>query len=109
MTIAEKKEFLKEYTKSMARVQRLNYELEKYHAASLIIEPEIEHCVSTAENIESLIYSITNNLQREIMLRRFIYGETLEEIGEALCYSPRHLQRIITKVIDRLNVEAIAQ
>ena len=109
MTISEKKEFLKEYTRSMARVQRLNFELERHHEATLIIEPEIEQCISTAESIEALIYAIPNGLQREIMLRRFIYGETLEEIGEALCYSPRHLQRIITKVIDRLNVETIAQ
>ena len=108
MTISEKKEFLKEYTRSMARVQRLNFELERHHEATLIIEPEIEQCISTAESIEALIYAIPNGLQREIMLRRFIYGETLEEIGEALCYSPRHLQRIITKAVDRLNVETIA-
>ncbi|MBQ9769754.1 MAG: sigma-70 family RNA polymerase sigma factor [Clostridia bacterium] len=109
MTISEKKEFLKEYTRSMARVQRLNFELERHHEATLIIEPEIEQCISTAESIEALIHAIPNGLQREIMLRRFIYGETLEEIGEALCYSPRHLQRIITKAVDRLNVEAITQ
>ncbi|MBQ5910821.1 MAG: helix-turn-helix domain-containing protein [Clostridia bacterium] len=37
------------------------------------------------------------------MLRKYIYGQTLERIAEELNYSPRHIQRILNAAVEEVG------
>ncbi len=108
MTIAEKKKILRMYRCNMAAVQRLKTAMETFEASAASIQKEIDRHIARAEEIEAFLYGIENIFQREILLRKFIFGETIEQIAEALCYSARHIQRIIDKAVSELKLELIA-
>lgn len=105
MTRKEVKAFLSEYRQCMAKVYRLTDEMKRLTASANCIKREIEEYKSRCELIESIINSHTDFTQREILIRRFIYGDTIEEVAEKLCYSPRHIQRLTDLAIVSLMVK----
>ncbi len=108
MTLCEKKKILGEYTESIANAQRLRGDMERYTASAASIQREIERYLSRAEDIEGIISLVEDNFQREVLLRKFIYGETLESIGQSFCYSTRQIQRILNSAVSQLKLEMIA-
>ena len=105
MTLIEKKRLLEGYTGEMARAQRMRGDLGRFKASADSIQKEIDACIHRAEKSERIISSIKDHTHREILLRKYIYGDTLEEIAEVLCYSVRHLQRIIETALSALCIE----
>ncbi len=105
MTRKEVKAFLSEYRECMAKAYRLTDEIKRLTASADCIRMEIEECKSRCELIESIINSHTDFTQREILIRRFIYGDTIEKVAEKLCYSPRHIQRLTDLAIVSLMVK----
>lgn len=99
MDLKETRKILEQYRPSMAKVGRLNLDKEIYKNCAKSIDAEISRCKQIAESIENKINEIENLVYREVLIRRYIYGETNEHIAEALCYSPRHIQRIISDAV----------
>lgn len=99
----EVKKFLEQYRPSMAKVGRLKLDKEIYKNCAKSIDAEISRCRQIAGNIENKINEIENLTYREVLIRRYIYGETNEHIAEALCYSARHIQRIMNDAVEEFK------
>lgn len=103
MSRNDTKKYLEGYRKNMARAQRLKMQMKAFTASAPSISREIEDCVRHSGIIEGFIISHNNICQREILLRKYVYGQTIEKIAEELCYSPRHIQRILNSAVDSLG------
>lgn len=103
MSKKEVKEYLKKYRLYMAKAQRLKADAEQYTASAVSIRKEMEECVSRSREIESLISTHENLMEREILIRKYIYGDTHEEIAEMLNYSARNIQRLADKAAEALG------
>lgn len=99
MTTAEIKKILEQYRPCMAKVGRLEMDKEIYKNCAKSIDEEIKVCRQIAGNIERRICEIPDFTYREVLIRRYVYGETNEMIAEALCYSARHIQRIMGEAL----------
>ena len=104
MTRQDKKRLLGEYRICMARAHRLRGDMEIYTACREGLEREVRRSLDRAAAIEAAISQIPDLLCREVMLRRYVYGDTLEVISDSLNYSTRHLQRIINSAVDNLEL-----
>ena len=96
MEIKETKKILEQYRPSMAKVERLKLDKEIYKNCAKTIDEEILRCRNIASSIKNKINEIDNLTYREVLIRRYVYGETNEHIAEQLCYSARHIQRLTT-------------
>ncbi len=105
MNRAEVKKYLEGYRNNMARAGRLKGEMENFTASAPSILNEIEECIKQSGMIEGVIISHKNICQREIMLRKYIYGQTIEKIAEELNYSPRHIQRILNDAVEAIGTK----
>lgn len=103
MTKKQVKEYLSRYRECMARVQRLRIDAEQFSASADSIKKEIEGCIIQSSDIERLIFQHCDLMEREILTRKYIYGETLELIAERLNYSVRHIQRIIDRAAEGIG------
>ncbi len=103
MTKREAKDYLEQYRICMAKAQRLRTDMAVYTATANSIKREIEDCESRSSKIEDIISSHKNFMQREVLTRKYIYGDTLEQIAEMLNYSSRHIQRIIDKAAESIG------
>lgn len=103
MTNNEVKAFLRQYRTCMAKAQRLKADMEIFTASAKSIKGEFDECINRSAKIEKLISSHKNYLEREILIRKYIYGDTTEEIAERLNYSPRHIQRIGDRAVQNFG------
>lgn len=101
----ETKKYLEGYRTNMAKAVRLKGEMEGFTASAPSIIGEIEECIKRSGMIEGVIISHKNLCQREIMLRKYIYGQTIEKIAEELNYSPRHIQRILNDAVEAIGTQ----
>ncbi len=108
MTRNDKKKLLGEYRICMARARRLQGDMEIYTACREGLEREVRLSLDRAAAIEAAISEISDLLGREVMLRRYVYGDTLEVISDSLNYSTRHLQRIINSAVDKMELDTPA-
>ena len=99
MEIKETRKILEQYRPSMAKVGRLLMDKQIYKNCAKTIDAEINTCKQIAGNIENKINQVENIIHREVLIRRYIYGETNEHIADELCYSTRHIQRIMSEAI----------
>ena len=105
MNRQEVKKYLEGYRANMAKAGRLKCEMENFKVSAPSIMGEIEECIKKSGMIEGVIISHSNLCQREIMLRKYIYGQTLEKIAEDLNYSPRHIQRILNEAVEQIGAK----
>ena len=103
MTRIEVKEYLGRYRMCMAKAQRLKIDMERFSASAPSIDRERLECVKQAREIERIISSHEDYTQREVLTRKYIFGDTLELIGEVLNFSPRHVQRIINTAAEKIG------
>lgn len=96
------KKKLSEYRKLMARVQQLNIDIQLYESSREELISEREKCLSSANFIEKAIKKESDLRKREILIRKYIYGDTLEEIAERLSFSSRHIQRLLNSAADKI-------
>lgn len=105
MTRDETKRYLEGYLINMARAQQLKRKLEVYSMSAPSIEKEIDCYVNESGRIERHISSCEDMLAREIITRKYIYGQSLEMIAEALSYSVRQIQRILNTAVEKLGAK----
>lgn len=98
----EIKGFLGSYKELMRTAGRIKVEMERFSACSASLGRELQALDCQTKAVEQVIDSVPDYTAREILIRRYIYGDTLEDIAEALCYSTRHVQRIVNKTAAEL-------
>lgn len=102
MTKEQTKKYLAGYLLNMARVQLLKRKLEVYAMSAPSIKREIDICIKNSGEIEEIVNSCNDILAREVAVRKYIYGQSLEKIAEELNYSVRQIQRIHNKAVEEL-------
>ena len=103
MTVNEMKCYLAGYVKLKMRAEKLMRDIELYPSDKKFLVPLLESVTETAEDIATKISSVENTENRELLFRKYINGETLEEIGDKLCYSARHVQRLINSAVASMS------
>lgn len=101
-TAQEMKSFLSGYKEGMRTAGRIRLEMERFSACSASLGRELEECVRRTKAVERVIDSVSDLTAREVLIRRYIYGDTLEQVADALCYSVRQIQRIVDKTLEEL-------
>lgn len=96
------KKKLSDYRKLMARVQQLNIDIQIFEGSRKELINERDKCLLLARDIECAIKKEQDLRKREILIRKYIYGDTLEEIGERLSFSSRHIQRLLNSAADKI-------
>lgn len=99
MSVNEMKSYLASYAKLKTRAEKLVRDIEIYPSDKKFLQPLLESVTETAEDIAARISAVENTENRELLFRKYINGETLEEIGDKLCYSARHVQRLINSAV----------
>ncbi len=103
MSVIEMKSYLASYIKLKMRAEKLMRDIELYPTDKKFLIPLLESVTVTAEDIAEKISAVENTENRELLFRKYINGETLEEIGDKLCYSARHVQRLINSAIASMS------
>ena len=103
MSRTEVKRILGQYRTCMAKVGRLELDKEIYKNCAASIDAEISTCRQIANSIQRRIEQIPDITYREVLIRRYIYVETNEQIADALCYSARHIQRIMALALNEYD------
>lgn len=103
------KDYLKEYRTSMAKVQRIKNTAAAHGIDTARAEKEFCGYLAHATEIEDFISSAEDLIHREVLIRKYIYGETNEQIADAMNYSTRHVARLIKAALFSLEkaVESI--
>ncbi len=96
------KKKLSEYRRLMARVQQLNIDIQLYESSRKELIKERDKCLLAANYIENAIKKEEDLRKREILIRKYIYGDTLEEIAGRLSFSSRHIQRLLNAAADKI-------
>ena len=96
------KKKLAEYRSLMARVQQLNIDIQLYESSRKELTYERDKCLLFANHIENAIKKEKDLRKREILIRKYIYGDTLEEIAERLSFSSRHIQRLLNSAAEKI-------
>ena len=130
----EKKKYLLQYTNAKRREQRLNQQIEDLrsqkmnpslqidgmpngnghsdlsgYAARLDalirqLEQEREMAVKEYEEIHTQIHKMQDETEREVLIRRYLLGETWEKIAVKMNYNYRWVLRIHGKALENLKI-----
>lgn len=99
MDTSEKEMFLKKYRLNKDEIKLLN-EMEQ-NDYTLKRKEEIKR---QQNEIENIINSIPDNLERMLLQRKFYLGQTYEVIGENMHYSTVHIKRLYKRAIKKLKM-----
>lgn len=58
------------------------------------LDAEIDQLTAKRAEIEKAIAAVPNEVQREVLTRRYLLYQKWEEIAEAMNYSERHIRRL---------------
>lgn len=70
---------------------RLPRALERIEAAQEELAEQIEQCMALRGEIVRTICTLSNTQQRAVLYRRFVLGQTADEIADALCVVTRRV------------------
>lgn len=102
ITASEVKKELGDYIRLMNRAKRLTAEVKFFPEDRVLLEPLMNTISEKAESINEMIGKLRDTEKKEILYRKYIKGETLEQIGEEMGISSRHVQRLINSAIEAL-------
>lgn len=102
ITASEVKKELGDYTRLMNRAKRLTTEVRLFPEDRVLLEPLLKTVSERTASISKMINKLRDTEKKEILYRKYIKGETLEQIGEEMGISSRHVQRLINTAIETL-------
>lgn len=102
MTVNEMKRELGDYSKLVARAKRLSAELRLFPEDREFLEPLLRNVSEKTVAINGMINTVCEPDKKEILYRKYILGETFEQIAESMCYSTRHVQRMLNSSIESI-------
>ena len=100
----ENKKYLKSYLLQESKIRRLKESTLKFPERKSEYDKQIRNCKKTRLQIEEKINCIENEILREILFRKYILGNTLEEISFNLNYSKRQIERLHIKALENLHL-----
>ena len=99
MSISEMKRYLSRYARLKQRAARVHRELISNPEEAKYLSPLLREIEQSCAAITEAVERTENNEMRELLYRKYICGETLEELGYNVGYSPRHVSRLINLAI----------
>ncbi len=103
MTTNEMKSYLANYKRLKIRAESLTRDMEKFPSDRPFLEPLLNNVTLTAEDIAEKISMVEKGERKELLIRKYINGETLEEIGDSMGYSSRHIGRLLTLAVSSMK------
>lgn len=99
-----KKKFLKSYLLQEAQINRLNKMAQLHPQKQKCYLKQISECQKRRDKVEEKISAIDDEILREILMRKYIFGKTLEEISFIINYSKRHTERLHVKALQLFKI-----
>ena len=100
----EKVRFLKQYLLQQAIITRLNALAALRPEKQDFFNKKIKNAQALRERIENSIESLPDDILKELLYQKYIFGHTLEEIALILNYSKRHIERLHIKALEKFNI-----
>lgn len=73
------------------------------------LEAQIDVCGATRREIVAVIEQVKNPRDHEILRRRYLLGQTWEQVAENMHYARQHLSRCHKRAISKLVIECDTQ
>lgn len=100
----KKKEYLRNYLLQETKISRLktlskiNPELKPRY------DRGIKEALDLRQEIEAKITAVDGGILSEVLFQKYVFGKTLEDISYVLNYSPRHIERLHIKALDKFQM-----
>ena len=102
--LSEKKQYLSQYLFQAKKIERYE-KLEKMCTKEKnYYLKAINASIRLRNEIEEKISKIDNEILKEILYEKYIFGKTLEDISLILNYSKRHTERLHKKALEQLEI-----
>lgn len=79
--------------------------VQRIRKLQLQTQHQMSSLISIQEEITRLIESIPDMQLQSILIRRYLIGETMEQIAEAMFYDVRTIQRKHKEALDALDIQ----
>ena len=92
-------------------VEKIKDWLNKYLKNKLVLQAESElvddyiAMFQENQNIVNAIHRVENPLYMALLVRRFVNGEKIEDIAEAMHYDERQIRRLMNKALLSVSTE----
>ncbi len=98
-----KKEYLKLYRTQQNKINRLNEMITQNPERTKEYLNDIKNCETVRRNIENDIYSVSNDILREVLFLKYICGKNLLEVSCLINYSKRQTERFHKKALEEFK------
>lgn len=99
-----KKKYLKSYLLQQSKIDRFQEMILSNPSKRGLYQHQITACENKRNRIEEKIAAIDDEVLQEILLQKYIFGKTLEEISIILNYSKRHTERLHHSAIEKFKL-----
>lgn len=100
----EKKKYLKQYIYQEIRINSFE-RLKKTHKENIPeYNEKITECKALRKDIEKKIAKVDDPILCELLMQKYVFGKTLEEIALILNYSKRHIERLHIKALEKFKI-----
>ena len=100
----DKKNYLKLYSIQESKIKRLKEMMILYPERKENYKKDIEKSLNLRAEIETKIKSLDNDILSEVLFQKYVFGKTLEQIGDLLNYSERQIERFHIKALDEIKI-----
>lgn len=100
----EKKQYLSSYLLQESKINRLNSMIEKNPEKRDLYICYINESENLRDEIEEKIKAVDDELLCEVLYQKYVFGQTLEQIGYILNYSKRHIERLHQKALEKFKM-----
>ena len=99
-----KKEYLSSYLLQETKINRLRKMADLNPEMQLEYADALNNALLLRMKIERQISEVDESILSEVLFQKYIFGKTLEDIGEVLNYSTRHIERLHVKALDKFKM-----
>ncbi|MGI6279557.1 MAG: hypothetical protein ACOYJS_03235 [Acutalibacteraceae bacterium] len=100
----KKKEYLKQYLLQEAKISRLQTMAELNPEKKGEYDRLIQGAINLRREIEEKIAAVDGGILSELLFQKYVFGRTLDDISCILNYSPRHIERLHIKALEKFNM-----
>ncbi len=100
MTKKEMTKKLRSYNDYTEQIGWLTSAIDSQKAALNELERRKKSFLAKSRELQSLMMGVEDPVLRDILIRRFVVGQTVEQIADSLCYSVRHITRMSSQAVE---------
>ena len=100
----KKKEYLKSYLLQEAKITRLKNLININPEFKPRYDRGIKTALDLRVEIEKKIAAVDGGILSEVLFQKYVFGKTLEDISYILNYSPRHIERLHIRALDKFEL-----